>query len=112
MVAVSRIWGDILETEGPGLSARMRKMVCPPASGSTISMNTSTPIPPTQCVRQRHSMEAWDSASTSLRMVAPVVVKPETVSKSASTKNGISPLSTNGSAPITARMSQQSATVT
>ena len=112
MVAVSRICGDILETEGPGLSARMRKMVCPPASGSTISMNTSTPMPPTQCVRQRQSMEAWLSASTSPRMVAPVVVKPETVSKSASMKNGISRLRTNGSAPMTARMSQHNATVT
>ena len=28
-------------------------------------MNTSTPMPPTQCVRQRQSMEAWLSASTS-----------------------------------------------
>lgn len=55
-------------------------------------------MPPTQCVRQRQSMEAWLSASTSPRMVAPVVVKPETVSKSASMKNGISRLRTNGSA--------------
>ena len=46
------------------------------------------------------------------RMVAPVVVKPETVSKSASMKNGISRLRTNGSAPMTARMSQHNATVT
>ena len=69
-------------------------------------------MPPTQWVTLRHSSEACDSASTSLKMVAPVVVKPEIVSNSASTTNGISPLSIKGSAPVSASTIQHSATVT
>ena len=42
----------------------------------------------------------------------PVVVKPDTVSKKASTKNGISPLMINGSAPNTDISTQASATIT
>ena len=75
-------------------------------------MNTRMPMPPTQCIRQRHSIEACESASTSPRMVAPVVVKPDAASKIASTANGISRLSTNGRAPVTASTSQHSATAT
>ena len=42
----------------------------------------------------------------------PVVVKPDAASKIASTANGISRLSTNGRAPVTASTSQHSATAT
>ena len=54
-------------------------------------MNTSTPMPPTQWVKLLHMREAWEMASTSDRILAPVVVNPETDSKSASMKFGISP---------------------
>ena len=39
------------------------------------------------------------NASTSVKILDPVVVNPETVSNIASTTDGISPLITNGSAP-------------
>ena len=47
-------------------------------------MNTSTPMPPTQWVKLRQNSSPWLMASTSVRMEAPVVVKPLTVSKNAS----------------------------
>lgn len=65
----------------------------------TAIMNTSTPMPPTQCVKLRQNNRPWLSASTSVRIDAPVVVKPETVSKNASINEGILPLMTNGRAP-------------
>ena len=42
-------------------------------------------MPPTQCVDNRKNWVQRASASTSVRMVAPVVVKPDAVSKTAST---------------------------
>ena len=77
-----------------------------------ISMNTSTPMPPTQWVRLRQSSAACESASTSATTVEPVVVKPEMVSNSASTIEGISPLNRKGSAPVMPSRIQHSATVT
>ena len=51
-------------------------------------------------------------ASTLVRMEAPVVVKPLTVSKKASTQNGISPLNRKGSIPMRDISTQASATMT
>ena len=48
-------------------------------------INTSTPMPPTQWVKLRQNSSPWLMASTSVRTDAPVVVKPDTVSKNAST---------------------------
>ena len=45
-------------------------------------------------------------------MLAPVVVKPETVSKNASVYEGISPLMQNGSAPKADMSAHESATIT
>ena len=42
-------------------------------------------MPPIQCERLRQSSEALLSSSTFTSMEAPVVVKPETISKKAST---------------------------
>ena len=50
--------------------------------------------------------------STFSRIEAPVVLKPETVSKNASTKFGISRLNTKGSAPNRDMTIQASATIT
>ena len=47
--------------------------------------NTSTPMPPTQWVKLRQKRMLLLRDSTSGRMLAPVVVKPETVSKKQST---------------------------
>ena len=48
------------------------------------SRNTSTPIPPTQWVKLRQYISPFAICSTSGRMEAPVVVKPDTVSNKAS----------------------------
>ena len=64
-----------------------------------------------QCEKLRQNSVPWLSASTSVRIVEPVVVKPETVSKKASTKDGISPEMTNGIAPKTDISTQTSATM-
>ena len=73
-------------------------------------MNTSTPMPPIQWVKLRQNSMQRDSASTSVRMLEPVVVKPDTVSNMASMKCGISPLMTKGRAPVTLSRIQLSAT--
>ena len=82
--AVERTRGTSLPTDGPGLSARMSCMWEPPVMGSTASRNTSTPMPPIQWVRLRQNRLAKLRASTSGRMLAPVVVKPEMISNRAS----------------------------
>ena len=81
--AVSRVRGVSLPFTGPGISALrmfMERSVLP----ESMVMNTSTPMPPTQWVKLRQNSSPWLMASTSVRMEAPVVVKPLTVSKNAS----------------------------
>ena len=75
---------DSLPTEGPGTSARIRCMARPSVRGMTAIRKTSTPMPPTQWEKLRQNSIPWLMDSTSVRMVEPVVVKPETISKKAS----------------------------
>ena len=96
---------------GPGISARSTWMVRPERLGITATISTSTPMPPIQWVKLRQKSMEWDMASTSRRTEAPVVVKPETVSKKASTKLGISPLIMKGRAPSTDTLSQARAVI-
>ena len=63
-------------------------------------------------MKLRHISDACESFSTSSRMLAPVVVKPDTVSNRASMYVGISPEITNGSAPNELSTIQLSATIT
>ena len=72
-------------TVGPGTSARIICIPCPSDMGKMAMTNTSTPMPPTQWVKLRQNNPPRDKDSTSVRILAPVVVKPETVSKKAST---------------------------
>ena len=103
-----------MPTLGPGLSARRRCMVKPPPApltGTTARRKTSTPMPPTQWVKLRQKRMPLGSPSTAGRMEAPVVVKPETVSKRASTRFGMAPERTKGRQPrklmaIQARLTQ------
>ena len=74
-----------LPAVGPGISARRMCMECPSLMGRMAMTNTSTPMPPTQWVKLRQNRLPRLSGSTAVRMDAPVVVKPETVSKKAST---------------------------
>ena len=111
-MAVSFTCGTSLSTDGPGLSAFIRFMVELPVSGSSAIINTSTPIPPIQCVKLLQNRPELLMASTSVRILAPVVVKPDIVSNSASIYDGMSPVSTNGTAPAALRTIQLSATLT
>ena len=67
--------------------------------GIIASKNTRTPMPPSQWVKLRQYKRLIGKASTFCTTLAPVVVKPETVSKIQSIKFGISPLIQKGSAP-------------
>ena len=99
MRAVCLARGTSLPTVGPGTSARMMCIERSPLMGMTAMTNTSTPMPPIQCVKLRQNSPERDRLSISFRIEAPVVVKPETVSKKASTKCGMSPLIRKGTQP-------------
>ena len=74
-----------MPTVGPGTSARIICMECSSPVGSTAIINTSTPIPPIQCVNERQNRPPRLRASTLGSMDEPVVVRPEMVSNTAST---------------------------
>ena len=113
MLAVCPAFGTIFLTLGPGLSAFIRNMVLPPAaSGMTAITNTRIPMPPTQWVNERQKSRQWGRASTSDRIDAPVVVKPDAVSNTASNIFGIDPDRRNGSAPKILYRNQTSAQIT
>ena len=57
------------------------------------------PIPPIQCVKLRQRSMLLGTASTSVSIVDPVVVKPDTVSKKASTGELTTPPIRYGSIP-------------
>ena len=67
--------------------------------GMISSRNTTTPRPPMKCVDERQKSRLRGSASTSSRMVAPVVVKPDTLSNQALAMVNGPPHSTYGSMP-------------
>ena len=62
-------------------------------------MKTKIPIPPIQCVKLRQNSVACFKFSTSVKILEPVVVNPDTASKKQSTKEGISPDKQNGNPP-------------
>ena len=62
----------------------MMCMECSSPMGRTAMMNTSTPMPPIQCVKQRQKRPLRLMPSTLLMIDAPVVVRPDTVSNTAS----------------------------
>ena len=51
--------------------------------GMMSSRNTTTPKPPMKCVEARQKTRLRGKASTSSKMVAPVVVNPDTLSNQA-----------------------------
>ena len=80
--------------------------------GRRHNRNTRTPMPPIQWVKLLQNSMHRGRTSTSFKILAPVVVKPDTVSNMASTMLGITPENTNGSAPIRLMTIQLRATVT
>ena len=70
------------------------------SAGNTTSMNITMPRPPTHCVRARQNRMPWLSDSTSAKTVAPVVVKPDMVSKNASVTLSGEGMNRNGTMPM------------
>ena len=70
---------------GPGDSARMRYTLPSPSLGTSARASTRTRIAPIHRVgaRQKRMPAGWPSMK--VNTVAPVVVKPDTVSNTAST---------------------------
>ena len=68
------------------------------------------PMPPSQCVRLRQNSTPCGSDSMSVRMLAPVVVNPDMVSKKASVNEGMLPERMKGRLPKRAAPSQPKVT--
>ena len=80
-LAVWVMRGVTFSSVGPGASA---KNICRPATanwGRMATNRTMMPMPPSQWLRPRQKKKALGYKAKSLRMVAPVVVKPEIDSK-------------------------------
>ena len=71
-----------------------RRILVDPIDGRTTRTNITTPTPPNQWVEARKKRSPRGSASTLLRLVDPVVVKPETASNQASETENSPPQST------------------
>jgi len=69
------------------------------------------PIPPIQCVKLLQNNNDFGSDSISVNMEAPVVVKPETDSNNAFTKEGMAPEKMYGRLPIKQIITQEEVTV-
>ena len=102
--------GTSLEEIGPGDSAKTSTCSRPPTFGRKARVNSSTPMPPTQQEKDRHSSSPRGRPSTPLRIEAPVVVRPETVSNRQSTYPPNRPENQKGSAPHRLRTIQISPT--
>jgi hypothetical protein len=68
------------------------------------------PMPPSQWVVARHKSIECGNSSMSVTTVAPVVVKPDIVSKKASANVGRMPELTKGKAPMAADRTHPSVT--
>ena len=90
--AVPLIRGTNFSIVGPGTSARITWMERSPAKGTMAMTKTNTPIPPIQWVKLLQNRIPLGSVSISVRILAPVVVNPDIVSKRLSIKDGIAPL--------------------
>ena len=73
-------------------------------------VKNTMPRPPIHCVRLRQKSMPCGRCSTSSRIVAPVVVKPDIVSKYALVKFGMYPPMTKGSVPKRLKMLHVSVT--
>ena len=102
--------GCIFVFIGPVASAENTFMLPPTSDGNMAMVKNTIPRPPIQWVMERQNTRPWGRLSTSSIIVAPVVVKPDIVSKKASVKLGIYPLITNGRAPRILNMTHVSVT--
>ncbi len=81
-----------------------------PSIGRIARERTMIPMPPSHWVRERQSSRLGGSASISVRIVEPVVVKPLIVSKKALMYDGTAPVITKGKAPNRANSVQPKVT--
>ena len=81
--------GCIFARMGPVASAANTFTVPPTIEGRMAMVKNTIPNPPIHCVIERQKSSPWGSTSTSSMMDAPVVVKPEIVSKKAFVKFGM-----------------------
>jgi len=92
-IMVSRLRGInfSLVMTWPGLDSA-RKMRTPPMPwGRNMTVRVRKPMPPRRWVWLRQKSRPWGTISISLRMVAPLVVYPDIISKKASVKEGMDP---------------------
>ena len=83
--AVSLSLGAIFPATGPGDSALYIWNPPIPKAGRSARVNTSIPMPPIQWVNDLQKIIPCGRDSISLKIVAPVVVNPDTISKKEST---------------------------
>ena len=82
-----------------------------PRLGRMARKSMMMPRPPSQWVRLRQKRVAWGTISTLVMTDAPVVVKPDMVSKKASVKRGSVPPRMYGRLPKRENMIQTRVTV-
>ena len=72
---------SLLSFIGPGVSALYSCMPPTPSSGRMATANTMMPMPPIQFIRWRQMLIDCGARSSPIITVAPVVVRPEIISK-------------------------------
>ena len=95
---------------GPVASAANTFTLPPTSEGMMAMVKNTIPSPPIHCVSERQNRMAWGSRSTSSSMVAPVVVKPDMVSKKASVTLVMLPWKRKGNMPKKEKMTHEAVT--
>ena len=80
---IALILGVIFSDDGPGYSTLKSFSPDTPNKGNNAIVNTTIPNPPIHCKNALQNKILFGRFSTFSRIVAPVVVTPETASKSA-----------------------------
>ena len=80
-IAVYLILGVSLSFVGPTDSAPTNPVPFTPRRGRTATKRTTIPIPPSQLVMLRQKRMDLALSSITVNVVAPVVVKPDIISK-------------------------------
>ena len=75
----------------PGLDSALKMRTPPIPWGRKITVRVKNPMPPSRWVWLRQNNNPWGTISISVRMVAPLVVYPDIISKKASVNDGMVP---------------------
>ena len=114
MREVTCMEGESFSTLIPGASAAKSVALLEPFAtvGTKASVNTTMPNPPSHCIIALQNRMPWVCWSTFFKIVEPVVVNPEMVSKKASVMLSIEPLNKKGSIPNRENRIHESETIT